>query len=81
MIAAGRIVAEGTPQTPAGREGMAATIRFTLPIGVNAGDLPEALGRLLAPAADGRIVLESRWPLVDLKALADWALERGLDPP
>src|SRR5690348_695422 len=34
VIAAGRIVAEGTPATLGGREDMAATIRFTLPPGL-----------------------------------------------
>jgi hypothetical protein len=27
------------------------------------------------------MVLESRQPLIDVRALADWALERGLDLP
>jgi ABC-type multidrug transport system ATPase subunit len=81
VIAAGRIVAEGTPQTLGGRERMAAKITFTLPIEVSAGDLPAELRRLPVPAADARVVLESTLPLVDVKLLAEWALERGLDLP
>jgi len=79
VIAAGRIVAEGTPGTLGGRERMAATIRFTLPDGVARGDLPGALRE--ATAANGRVVVESEHPLTDVKALADWALARGLDLP
>jgi ABC-2 type transport system ATP-binding protein len=78
VIAKGRIVAEGTPDTLGGRERMAALIRFTLPDGLA---LPEALRRHVRSAADGRVVLESRAPLADVKTLAEWALERGLDLP
>jgi ABC-2 type transport system ATP-binding protein len=81
VIAGGRIVAEGTPRTLGGREQMAATIAFTLPALVSALDLPEVLVRLAARSADGRVVLESRRPLADVKLLADWALERGLELP
>ena len=81
VIAAGRIVAEGTPETLGGRENMPATIRFGLPHGVGAVDLPGDLRALAASATDGRVVLESSRPLADVKALAEWALERGLDLP
>src|SRR5690242_18368361 len=46
VIADGRIVAEGTPQTLGGRDRLPATIRFALPGGLGVADLPEAL-RLL----------------------------------
>ena len=81
VISGGRIVAEGTPGTLGGRGGMPALIRFTLPQGVAAGDLPEDIRALIASAGDGRVVLESPRPLAPLKSLADWALERGLDLP
>ena len=80
VIAAGRIVAEGTPRTLGGREGMAARIRFTLPPELSLDKLPPELRRE-ARAADGRIVLETGRPLADLKVLADWALGRGLELP
>ena len=80
VIAAGRIVAEGTPATLGGRERMAATIRFTLPAGLDDWDLPEPL-RDHASRVNGRVVVESRQPLADVKALADWALAQGLDLP
>ena len=81
VIAAGRIVAEGTPQTLGGRGRMAARITFTLPTEISPGDLPDELRRLPVPATDGRVVLESTLPLGDVKLLAEWAQERGLDLP
>jgi ABC-2 type transport system ATP-binding protein len=76
VIAAGRIVAEGTPATLGGRQRMAATIRFTLPEGIVAGDLP-----LDAVAVDGHVAIETSRPLADIRTLADWALARGVDLP
>ena len=81
VIAAGRIVAEGTPQTLGGRERMAARITFTLPAGVAAADLPDGLAREATSPANGRLVLESARPLVDLGVLAEWALARGVELP
>jgi ABC-2 type transport system ATP-binding protein len=81
IIAAGRIVAEGTPETLGGRERMAARLRFTLPEGVDAHALPGALHALVRSDTSSRVVLESMHPLRDVKSLADWALERGLDLP
>ena len=43
VIAAGRIVAEGTPETLGGRQRMASTLRFTLPGGFDVGVLPDSL--------------------------------------
>jgi ABC-2 type transport system ATP-binding protein len=76
VIADGRIVAEGTPRTLGGRERMAARITFTLPAGVDAGELP-----LSGASANGRAVIESDRALSDVKIIADWALARGLDVP
>jgi ABC-2 type transport system ATP-binding protein len=76
VISAGRIVAEGTPETLGGRERMSAHITFTLPDAVDAGDLP-----LPARIVDGRALVESARPLSDVKTLADWALARGADLP
>ena len=81
VIADGRIVAEGTPQTLGGRERMAAKITFTLPGEVSAGELPDELGRLQLAEVDGKVVLESTLPLVHVKALAEWALARDFDLP
>ena len=81
VIAHGRIVAEGTPRTLGGRDRMTATIRFTLPGGVAARDLPTGLGPLAEPGPDGVTLLRSESPLVHVQMLADWALGRGIDLP
>jgi ABC-2 type transport system ATP-binding protein len=78
IIAAGRIVAEGTPETLGGRERMAARIRFTLPHGVA---LPESLRARARADANGRVLIKSVEPLREVKALADWALAEGIDVP
>ena len=79
VIAAGRIVAEGTPQTLGGRTTMPARITFTLPDGIDSADLPDQLRRSGASGMNGRVVLESARPLVEVGALAEWARARGLD--
>jgi ABC-2 type transport system ATP-binding protein len=60
---------------------MAAILRFKLPDGLNTDELPDSLRPLVRSSANGRMVLESRQPLIDVRALANWALERGLDLP
>jgi len=81
VIAGGRIVAEGSPQTLGGRDRMRAAVSFTLPAGVDAADLPPALLELRDPAVRDRVVLLSDAPLLHVRALADWATARGLDLP
>ena len=81
VIVGGEIVAQGTPQTLGGRDRMAAAIRFTLPAGVAAADLPAALRPLAAAGPAGAVTLQSEAPLVHLQALADWALRCGFDLP
>jgi ABC-2 type transport system ATP-binding protein len=94
VIADGRIVAHGTPETLGGRDRMQTLIAFTLPAGVRVQDLPGALAALVAQAPghghpqpedtdveaprEARITLRSDMPLVHLRALADWALDRGV---
>jgi ABC-2 type transport system ATP-binding protein len=80
VIAGGRIVAEGTPGTLGGRNRMASTIRFTLPEGTGADDLPPELRALLA-GEDARVSLTSDTPLAHVGALAEWAAARGIDLP
>jgi len=79
VIAAGRIVAEGTPQTLGGRDRMAATIRFTLPPA--AGELPSDLASLVADGGADRLTLVSTTPLAHLGELSAWAAARGVDLP
>ncbi len=84
VIAAGHIVAEGTPQTLGGRDQMTTTISFTLPDHVQPRDLPPALSPLTEPGPGRRSTaasVYSQCPLVHLQMLADWALGRGFDLP
>lgn len=76
VIANGTIVAEGTSKTLGGRERMAVRISFSLPAGIRLDELP-----LRANAENGRITVESKDPLADVKTVADWALAGGLDLP
>jgi ABC-2 type transport system ATP-binding protein len=76
IIAAGRIVATGTPATIGGRASAATTVSFSLPDGVTLGDLPG----LPAPVTAGHgstveIIHDQPVPL--LHALTTWALQRG----
>ena len=80
VIADGRIVAEGTPKTLGGRDRMTATIRFTLPSGLAARDLPAGLRPLAEAGPDGTTLLRSESPLVHVQTLADWALGPGRRP-
>jgi ABC-2 type transport system ATP-binding protein len=75
IIRAGRIVAEGPPGELGGRDARS-SIRFTLPPGVAAGDLP-----VPARVHDGHAVLEVPKPVEPLARLTGWALERGHELP
>jgi ABC-2 type transport system ATP-binding protein len=80
VLAAGEIVAEGTPATLGGRDRSAARITFTLPGDVEAAHLPPQF----ATAADGnfrRIEARTTAPVEDLRSLTVWAAERGLELP
>jgi ABC-2 type transport system ATP-binding protein len=81
VIAAGRIVAQGTPGALGGRDRMAATIRFTLPVEIGAAEMPDGLRSLAESGTDGVVVLRTEEPLRQLRDLADWALSRRLDLP
>ncbi|MGA2014316.1 MAG: ABC transporter ATP-binding protein [Solirubrobacteraceae bacterium] len=79
VIAAGRIVAEGTPQTLGGRELEAAQISFSPPQGTTAADLPAAITGRLEEQPDGRLLLPSTSVASDLHAIAGWAVDHGLE--
>jgi ABC-2 type transport system ATP-binding protein len=81
VISAGRIVAEGPPNTLGGRDHMKAAISFTLPHGLSPADLPPDLRSSAEPGHNGTTVVHSGNPLVDVQALAGWALGRGADLP
>ncbi|MEA2198856.1 MAG: type transport system ATP-binding protein [Solirubrobacteraceae bacterium] len=80
IIAAGRIIAQGTPRTLGGRDTSAARITFTMPTGTDAAaDLPPLLAERAEPQGDGRVALTSAGVAADLHALSGWALERDLE--
>jgi ABC-2 type transport system ATP-binding protein len=76
VIASGRIVAEGTPDTIAGRDVGAALVSFRTPDGVSAADLPLPDG---AERTNGRVTFSSQTPTRDLAPLIAWASERGVE--
>jgi len=75
VISAGSIVAEGTPDTLGGRQQAEATIRFTLPAGTSASDLP------IRPvsAEDGKVMFSTREPTRLLNELTSWAIGQGVE--
>jgi ABC-2 type transport system ATP-binding protein len=75
----GAIVAQGPPAELAGRDSLPAEIRFRLPKGATASDLPR-LEPGTAIAVDGdEVLVRTERPTAAAHALTGWALERGLD--
>ena len=81
VIAAGRIVAEGTAATLGGRDALASIISFTLPSGVSAAGLPPAVAGAVTSGPGEKIETRSTSPLPLLGALAAWATARNVDLP
>jgi ABC-2 type transport system ATP-binding protein len=79
VIAAGQIVAEGTPETLGGRQVAGARITFALPDGTANVDLPASLAGRAEQNAGGKVALASSSVTADLHALSGWALERGFE--
>ncbi len=79
IIAAGEIVAEGTPRTLGGRHLSGAQISFELPDGATVDDLPATLAERAQEQVGGRIVLHSASIAGDLHELSGWALDRDLE--
>jgi ABC-2 type transport system ATP-binding protein len=73
VIAAGQIVAEGTPGTLGGRESAAVEIRFSLPAGADVSDLPESLRASVVDRQGARLLLTAETPLTVLGRLVPWA--------
>jgi len=76
IIAGGRIVASGTPETIGGRATDATFITFTLPDGVTQADLP-ALPAPVSIGHGGVAEVTHEQPMRVLGILAPWALEHG----
>ena len=73
VIAGGIIVAEGAPDTLAGRGDAPTTVRFRLPAGTS--EPPPVEG---AKIADGVVELSTHDPTRTLHGLTGWALERNV---
>jgi ABC-2 type transport system ATP-binding protein len=78
VIANGQIVAEGTPATLGGRDTARTRIRFTLPAGFTAADLPAGAVTGDEAAAGGQVTVQTAEPTQALHLLTDWALRSGV---
>jgi ABC-2 type transport system ATP-binding protein len=80
IIAGGRIVAEGSPGELSGRDGRTTRIRFRLPAGVPAGELPGALAADVDGHASGgdEVEIQADDPVRALHELTAWALDRRI---
>jgi ABC-2 type transport system ATP-binding protein len=74
IIASGEIVAEGTPETLAGRSNAAAVIRFQI---ADMSRLPESLRSQARPAGDF-VELEAKDPTRMLYDLTSWAVQSNV---
>jgi ABC-2 type transport system ATP-binding protein len=73
VIAKGRIVAEGTPDTLAGRDRMLTRIRFRLP-----ADAPETPAWGQAAVGDGAFELQAVDATATLYEITGWAIAKGV---
>ncbi len=78
VIAAGEVVAGGTPEDLGDRGSRPATVSFRLPAGVAAGELPDGFEPVAANGS-GTVRLSTGDPVAMLNELTGWALGRGLD--
>jgi ABC-2 type transport system ATP-binding protein len=76
VINAGRIVAEGSPSTLAGREIRTAVISFRRPEGIPLDELPLPAG-VAVQDADAHVAFRTATPTRDLKPLVLWAEADG----
>jgi ABC-2 type transport system ATP-binding protein len=81
VLAAGRIVAEGTAATLGGRDTEAAIISFTLPPGALPADLPTSVAAAVTGGPGEKVAARTASPLPLLAALAAWAQARNIDLP
>jgi ABC-2 type transport system ATP-binding protein len=81
VIAAGQIVAEGTPATLGGRDTEGSVIRFSLPAGVLADQLPRKIAAAITGDDNGQVEVHSHDPLALLGVLATWSASRGVELP
>ncbi len=77
VVAAGRLVANGTPGDLGGRARAVARIAATLPTGTSPSDLPD-LG-VPVTVSEGRVVVEAPEATKVVHRLTGWALEQGVE--
>jgi ABC-2 type transport system ATP-binding protein len=76
ILAAGRIVASGTPETIGDRASADSVIRFTLPEDVTAEGVPRVAGTVTA-SGDRRVEISTPDPMPALGVLSSWAARHG----
>jgi ABC-2 type transport system ATP-binding protein len=74
IIAAGRVIAEGTPDTIGGRASARTLVRFSLP-----PSDPNQPPFVVTRSDDGTVSFETDDPTHDLHELTGWALDRGIN--
>ncbi|HLJ07691.1 MAG TPA: AAA family ATPase, partial [Acidimicrobiia bacterium] len=74
VLSAGRIVAEGAPESLGGRDRGEARIRFRLPPGTR----PESLPVTPTSVEDGHVEVHTSEEVAVLAALTTWALREGV---
>jgi ABC-2 type transport system ATP-binding protein len=83
IISGGAIVAEGTPETLAGRDLAPTEIRFRIPDAVGREQLPGGLTTAIDAGTDGGppglVVLRTSEPVALLNELTAWALDRNVE--
>jgi len=77
ILVKGTVVAEGSPDDLAKRAGAGTEIRFRLPGGVDASELPAGAGQ--ARTDNGFVTIQTGDPVRALSELTGWALSRGAD--
>ena len=79
VMRAGELVAQGPPSELAGRDTAPAEIRFQLPAGITAADLPQLEAAVTVEGS--AVLLATERPTATVHAVTGWAVERGLDLP
>ncbi|MGI9033756.1 MAG: ABC transporter ATP-binding protein [Acidimicrobiales bacterium] len=77
VIAAGRVVAEGPPESIGGRAEGKVHIRFRLPADLDPAAMPVAMPVAATADGAGMLTVETDDPTTALATLTTWALERG----
>jgi ABC-2 type transport system ATP-binding protein len=80
VIAAGQIVAQGTPQTLGGRDRMTAEISFTVPDDIQLAQLPIGIGATRIES-DGKVRVSTEDSVPALFSLTRWAVENDHQLP